>query len=78
MKFGQVDNPDSIDFSIPADHADTVKMLKKSKAKDLKIHVGCAKWNKTDAAALLGLNRDQIRYRIEKFQIERSTPPSID
>ncbi len=37
-----------------------------------------AKWNKTDAAALLGLNRDQIRYRIEKFQIERSTPPSSD
>ena len=29
-------------------------------------------WNQTRAAALLGLNRDQIRYRIEKFQLERT------
>lgn len=48
MKFGQVDNPEEIDFSIPADQADSAKVLKKSKAKDLKIWVGCAKWNKTD------------------------------
>src|SRR5262249_20725105 len=31
-------------------------------------------WNQTRAAGLLGLNRDQIRYRIEKFKLER--PPS--
>ena len=31
-------------------------------------------WNQTKAAALLGLNRDQIRYRIEKFELERNTP----
>jgi len=30
-------------------------------------------WNQTRAAALLGLNRDQIRYRIEKFKLERAT-----
>ena len=29
-------------------------------------------WNQTKAATLLGLNRDQIRYRIEKFALERS------
>ena len=28
-------------------------------------------WNQTRAAHLLGLNRDQIRYRIEKFKLER-------
>jgi two-component system, NtrC family, response regulator AtoC len=28
-------------------------------------------WNQTKAAALLGLHRDQIRYRIEKFQLEK-------
>jgi DNA-binding NtrC family response regulator len=28
-------------------------------------------WNQTKAAALLGLNRDQIRYRIEKFKLEK-------
>src|SRR6266496_3778682 len=30
-------------------------------------------WNQTRAATLLGLNRDQIRYRIEKFHLERAT-----
>jgi len=29
------------------------------------------KWNQTKAAGLLGLNRDQIRYRIEKFGLLR-------
>ena len=28
-------------------------------------------WNQTKAAGLLGLNRDQIRYRIEKFKLEK-------
>jgi transcriptional regulator with GAF, ATPase, and Fis domain len=32
-----------------------------------------SKWNQTRAAALLGLNRDQIRYRIEKFKLEKSS-----
>ena len=33
--------------------------------------LGRSGWNQTRAAALLGLNRDQIRYRIEKFKLER-------
>jgi two-component system response regulator AtoC len=32
-----------------------------------------ASWNQTRAATLLGLNRDQIRYRIEKFHLERTS-----
>ncbi len=28
-------------------------------------------WNQTRAATLLGVNRDQIRYRIEKFKLEK-------
>ena len=32
-------------------------------------------WNQTKAAALLGLNRDQIRYRIEKFKLEKTAAP---
>ena len=31
-------------------------------------------WNQTRAAGLLGVNRDQIRYRIEKFKLERAQP----
>ena len=34
-------------------------------------------WNQTRAAALLGLNRDQIRYRIEKFKLEKSPAQSV-
>ena len=33
--------------------------------------LGRTQWNQTRAAALLGLNRDQIRYRIEKFGLTR-------
>ncbi len=31
-----------------------------------------AGWNQTRAATLLGVNRDQIRYRIEKFKLEKA------
>lgn len=31
-------------------------------------------WNQTRAAKLLGLNRDQIHYRIEKFKLTPTTP----
>lgn len=31
-------------------------------------------WNQTRAAKLLGLNRDQIHYRIEKFKLTPATP----
>ena len=48
MKFGQVENPEEVDFTIPADHKDNKAVLAGSKAKELKIWVGCAKWNKTD------------------------------
>ena len=48
MKFGKVDNIDEIDFSIPPDHPDTDRVLSKSKAKNLDIYVGCAKWSKAD------------------------------
>jgi transcriptional regulator with GAF, ATPase, and Fis domain len=34
-------------------------------------------WNQTRAATLLGLNRDQIRYRIEKFRLERSARAGV-
>ena len=48
MKFGQVPDPENVDFSIPKDNPDTKRILEKSKAKELEIKIGCAKWNKTD------------------------------
>jgi uncharacterized protein YecE (DUF72 family) len=49
MKFGQVDDPEQVDFAIPPDHVETAKVLKKaSKSHNLEVYVGCAKWNKKD------------------------------
>ncbi len=68
MKFGQVENPDEIDFSIPADHKDTGAVLEKSKAKDLKISVGCAKWNKTDLKNFYPKGvKDELGYYASQF-----------
>jgi uncharacterized protein YecE (DUF72 family) len=50
MKFGQVDDPGDVDFTIPPDHPSTAKVLKAqaSKSDGLEVYVGCAKWNKQD------------------------------
>ncbi|PKA96433.1 uncharacterized protein YecE (DUF72 family) [Flavobacteriaceae bacterium MAR_2009_75] len=49
MKFGKVDNPENIDFTIPKDHPDTSVVLAKSDKKaPLNVYVGCAKWNRQD------------------------------
>lgn len=49
MKFGKVDDPGKIDFRFPEDHPDTSRVLSgTAPADDLKIYVGCAKWNRQD------------------------------
>jgi len=49
MKFGKVDNPGEIDFTLPPDHPDTSKLLGKyKKTGKPNLFVGCAKWNRAD------------------------------
>ncbi|MFK8038625.1 MAG: DUF72 domain-containing protein [Crocinitomicaceae bacterium] len=48
MKFGKVDDPSSIDFTLPIDHHDNKNVLSGHDSKVVRFHVGCAKWNKTD------------------------------
>jgi len=48
MNFGQVDDIEEVDFTIPPDHPDTTRVLAESKKRDFKIYVGCAKWSKKD------------------------------
>lgn len=69
MKFGQVDNPRKIDFTIPADHPGTSKLLKKgSKSKKLEVYVGCAKWNKTDLKNFYPKGvKDELAYYSTQF-----------
>ncbi|MFT5822099.1 MAG: hypothetical protein ACI8ZM_003355 [Crocinitomix sp.] len=49
MKFGKVDDPSLIDFTLPIDHPATLEVLKvKGRQQKVKIHVGYTKWNRTD------------------------------
>ncbi len=49
MKFGKVEHPEHVDFTLPADHIDTAGVLAKTaKSQPLNISVGCAKWNRQD------------------------------
>lgn len=49
MKFGKVEQPELIDFTLPEDHEDTAIVLKKTNPDlPLSVYVGCAKWNKQD------------------------------
>jgi DNA-binding NtrC family response regulator len=61
--------PDS-DFELPATGVDIEKLERSLVIQALKRSGG----NQTKAGTLLGLNRDQIRYRIEKFGIHPATP----
>lgn len=49
MKFGKVDDPGNIDFTLPKTHSQTNEVLKEFKPKGFNnIRVGCAKWNRKD------------------------------
>jgi uncharacterized protein YecE (DUF72 family) len=49
MKFGKVDHPELIDFTLPQDHPDLEGVLTSGVNKNpLKLYVGCAKWNKQE------------------------------
>ncbi|MGZ5272915.1 MAG: DUF72 domain-containing protein, partial [Kaistella sp.] len=68
MKFGQVEDPSDIDFTLPKDHQKTKEILKKSKAKKLDISVGCAKWNKTDLKGFYPKGtKDELTYYATQF-----------
>ncbi len=69
MKFGQVDDPGKIDFTIPPDHPDTAKALKPtSKSKGTDVYVGCAKWNKKDLKNFYPKGvKDELAYYSTQF-----------
>src|SRR5437868_9669280 len=68
MKFGQVDNPEEVDFTIPPDHSDTKRVLAKSKAKRLTVYVGCAKWNSKDLKGFYPKGvKDELEYYASQF-----------
>lgn len=68
MKFGQVEDPSLVDFTLPKDHSKTIEILKQSKGESLEIAVGCAKWNKTDLKGFYPRGtKDELTYYSTQF-----------
>ncbi|MEM6525532.1 MAG: DUF72 domain-containing protein [Bacteroidota bacterium] len=68
MKFGRVDNPESIDFSLPQDHPDTARVLAANKEPLQDVNVGCAKWNKQDLKGFYPRGtKDELGYYSNEF-----------
>lgn len=69
MKFGQVDNPQDIDFSLPPDAPETKHLLQfHQNGKSLEVYVGCAKWNRTDLKGFYPRGtKDELVYYSRQF-----------
>lgn len=69
MKFGSVNNPEQIDFTLPRDHPDTKRVLDKFKDDTRPdIYVGCAKWNKADLKGFYPKGtKDELVYYSRQF-----------
>lgn len=76
MKFGRVEQPELIDFTLPEDHPDTAGMLcQNDSSKSLSIYVGCAKWNKNELKNFYPRGtKDELAYYSTQFNsIEMNT-----
>jgi len=69
MKFGKVDDPSIIDFTLPRDHLDTQATLAKYKViSKPNLYVGCAKWNRTDLKGFYPKGtKDELTYYSSQF-----------
>lgn len=69
MKFGKVDHPELVDFTIPEDHPDTEVVLDNTSNNDApNIYVGCAKWNRQDLKNFYPRGtKDELVYYASQF-----------
>jgi len=68
VNFGKVDNPETIDFTLPDDHVSTNDVLGKQQAKNCNVYVGCAKWNKQDLKGFYPRGtKDELTYYATQF-----------
>jgi len=69
MKFGKVEHPEHIDFTMPVDHPDTEVVLAKNRQPGApNIFVGCAKWNKQDLKNFYPRGtKDELAYYATQF-----------
>ncbi|MEO6283942.1 MAG: DUF72 domain-containing protein [Dyadobacter sp.] len=69
MKFGKVDDPDSIDFTLPPDPPANKKLLEDARQSGKpNIYIGCAKWNKADLKSFYPKGtKDELAYYATQF-----------
>ena len=68
MNFGKVDNPETIDFTLPNNHISTNDILGKKQADNCNVYVGCAKWSKQDLKGFYPRgNKDELTYYATQF-----------
>ncbi|CAM1372462.1 DUF72 domain-containing protein [Tenacibaculum xiamenense] len=68
MKFGKVEQPELVDFSLPETHENTLKVLNEVEGKETNIYVGCAKWNRADLKGFYPRGtKDELEYYSKQF-----------
>jgi len=69
MKFGKVEHPELINFTIPKDHPETEVVLTKSDPSEpLELYIGCAKWNRQDLKNFYPRGtKDELVYYASQF-----------
>ncbi|TYP99200.1 uncharacterized protein YecE (DUF72 family) [Tenacibaculum adriaticum] len=69
MKFGKVEHPEFVDFTLPKTHPDTVRILSKYETVEKpSVYVGCAKWNKADLKGFYPKGtKDELVYYSSQF-----------
>jgi len=69
MKFGKIENPETVDFLLPEDHLSTQKILSQNDlTKPMNVYVGCAKWNKQDLKNFYPRGtKDELPYYASQF-----------
>ena len=69
MKFGKVEDPSQIDFSLPDTPKETIQFLNNYKSdEDFEINIGYPKWSKADLKGFYPRGtKDELRYYSEEF-----------
>ncbi|QBQ41831.1 DUF72 domain-containing protein [Sphingobacterium psychroaquaticum] len=69
MKFGQVNNPEAIDFTLPPTSKVSLEVLEHYQSDTpFEAYVGCAKWNKTDLKGFYPRGtKDELAYYSRQF-----------
>ena len=69
MKFGKVENPELVDFTLPKTPKETIDLLNKADKSDIfEVYVGCAKWNKQDLKNFYPpKTKDELSYYSTQF-----------